>query len=122
MERQGVDLIVYPAAFSAITGPIHFSALGITRALDTQCYVALNSQSQNFNDPTAFKTWGHSQVINPNGLICAQSELGDAIVFHDLDLDFMEKQRTSFPFKEQRRADLYEILEKTLVKPKANKD
>ena len=111
MERKGADILIYPASFSALTGPLHFTSLGIARALDTQTFVCLNSASQNLSDKL-HTTWGHSMIINPNGLVVAASELGEELVTYDIDLDFIQKQRRGFPFKDQRRHDFYELIEK----------
>lgn len=112
MRKKGAELLVFPASFNATTGPIHFQQLAVVRALDTQCFVALSAPARDLQITTGYQTWGHSQVINPNGLVVAQAELKEAIVTYDVDLADVESQRKGFPFDEQRRDDLYEIIER----------
>ncbi|KAK8741022.1 hypothetical protein OTU49_002452 [Cherax quadricarinatus] len=53
--------------------------------------------------------WGHSSVINPWGEVIATSEEYEAIIYGDVDLDYVEKVRQMIPLRDQRRNDLYEI-------------
>lgn len=39
LRNLGAQVLFYPAQFTLVTGESYFQNLGITRALDTQCYV-----------------------------------------------------------------------------------
>lgn len=112
MRKKGSEMIVYPSSFNATTGPIHMQALAVARALDNQSFVAISAPARNFEDATGYQTWGHSQVINPNGLVVAQAELRENILEYEVDLVDVENQRRGMPFDLQRRNDLFELMEK----------
>jgi len=112
MRDQGAEVLIFPASFNTTTGPIHFELLGKARALDTQSYVVLAAPARDLAKKTGYQTWGHSAVINPNGLTIAQAELIEKILVVDIDLQDVKNQRTSFPFNKQRRNDLYEVVSK----------
>jgi omega-amidase len=114
MAQKGAEVLVFPASFNATTGPLHFQLLGQARALDTQSFVALSAPARDFEVTTGYQTWGHSQVINPNGLVVAQGELRENIVTYDVDMQDVANQRRGFPFNEQRRNDLFELTEKII--------
>lgn len=109
MRDQGADILIYPAAFNATTGPMHFELLGKARALDNQCFVVLAAPARDLTKKTGYMVWGHSTVISPNGYTLAQAELPEKLLISDIDLKDVERQRTGFPFEKQRRKDLYEL-------------
>lgn len=111
MRKKGAQVLVFPASFNTTTGPIHFQPLAVARALDTQCFVALSAPARDFQVTSGYQTWGHSQIINPNGLVVAQAELKEAIVTYDIDIADVESQRRGFPFDLQRRDDIYNLSE-----------
>lgn len=112
MRQKGAEVMVYPASFNATTGPIHLQSLAIARALDNQCFVAISAPARDFAVTTGYQTWGHSQVISPNGLPLAQGELRETIVQYEVDLVDVVNQRRGMPFDNQRRNDLYALIEK----------
>lgn len=109
MANKGAEMILYPAAFNATTGPLHFELLGRARALDTQCFVALIGQARNFEDTKGYQSWGHSMIVNPNGAVIAQADLGDKLLIADIDLAEVDKQRQGFQYSAQKRKDVYHI-------------
>lgn len=111
MRKKGAELLVFPASFNPTTGPLHFELLGKSRALDTQTFVVLSAPARDLTQKTGYLTWGHSAVINPNGLTVAQAELTEKVLFADLDLEDVTRQRMGFPFEAQARRDLYDVAE-----------
>lgn len=114
MRDQGAQIMIYPAAFNATTGPMHFELLGKARALDNQCFVVLAAPARDLTKKTGYMVWGHSAVISPNGFTLAQAELPEKLLIVDLDLKDVERQRAGFPFDKQRRSDMYEMEVKNL--------
>jgi len=112
MREKGAKVLIYPSSFNATTGPIHFQPLGVSRALDTQSYVVLASPARDFEMTQGYQTWGHSQIINPNGLVVAQAELKEHTLMYDIDIEDVNKQRMGLPFDKQMRKDVYEIIYK----------
>jgi omega-amidase len=103
-----VDCLVYPSAFNTVTGPLHWDILRKGRALDNQVYFAFCSPARNIDDATSYQAYGHSSVVNPWGKVLADTEHDETIVYSDIDLDEIEKCRSSIPCYAQRRTDLYQ--------------
>ena len=59
------------------------------------------------------QAWGHSTVVSPNGEVMATTEHQPGIVFAELDLDEVGERRRNMPLTQQKRADLYELIDKT---------
>ena len=60
LRRQGVDLIVLPAAFTLQTGKDHWEVLLRARAIETQCYIAAPACTGSYtegNGETAVYLW-----------------------------------------------------------------
>lgn len=72
----------------------------------------ISAPARDFQNTKGYQTWGHSQIINPNGLVVAQSELRETILDYEINLVDVENQRRGMPFDLQRRNDMYEIIEK----------
>ncbi|KAL8566528.1 Carbon-nitrogen hydrolase [Nucella lapillus] len=109
--QQGCKLLVYPGAFNMTTGPAHWELLQRSRALDNQLFVAAVSPAR---DTTAsYIAWGHSLVVSPWGDVIATVEHEEEILYADIDLDRLEEVRTMIPLRNQRRHDLYKVLDLT---------
>lgn len=109
--QRGCKLLVYPGAFNMTTGPAHWELLGRGRALDNQLYVATVSPAR--DDAASYVAWGHSTVVSPWGDIVATTDHQETIVFADLDMDRVEEVRTMIPLRNQRRHDLYKVVDFT---------
>lgn len=104
------EVLIYPASFNPTTGPLHFSLLGRARALDTQSYVILAAPARNLESkPGEYVTWGHSQVISPNGQILSEMEHEEGLLIKELDLGRVTAQRTGLNYMDQRREDLWKV-------------
>lgn len=106
-SQMGCKVLLFPGAFNMTTGPAHWELLQRGRALDNQLYVGTVSPARDTS--ASYIAWGHSSVINPWGEVIATSEEDEAIVYADLDLDYVDKVRQMIPLRNQRRNDLYEI-------------
>ena len=111
MRQKGAEVLVFPASFNPTTGPLHFELLAKARALDNQCFVVLSAPARDLKQKGGYQTWGHSTVVNPNGLTIAQAELVEKLLIVPLDLADVQRQRTGFPFDLQRRNDIYQLKE-----------
>lgn len=101
MGEQGVDILVIPAAFTAETGAAHWEVLLRARAIENLCYViAPNQGGLHLNGR---KTFGHSMVIDPWGVILDCYKTGGGFVLGDIDLGRLEKVRATFPVLGHRR-------------------
>ncbi len=99
---RGAELIVVPSAW--YTGPLkemHFELLVRSRALENGVYVAACDQAGN-----GFV--GRSLVVDPLGVpIAMASEQADQYILATPERSRVEDTRRVFPYREQRRADLY---------------
>ncbi|KAK7106654.1 omega-amidase NIT2-like [Littorina saxatilis] len=109
--QRGCKLLVYPGAFNMTTGPAHWEALQKGRALDNQLYVATVSPAR--DESASYVAWGHSTVVSPWGEIVATTEHEEKIVYADIDMARVEEVRTMVPLRNQRRHDLYKVVDLT---------
>ncbi|BFZ65143.1 Omega-amidase nit3 [Saitoella coloradoensis] len=128
---DGVFLMVYPGAFNLTTGPLHWELLARARAVDNQIYTAVCSPARapDGSDPDAYRAWGYSTIVDPNGEILAKAGLGDdgewkkgceeCIVYADLVPERMQEVRMGIPVTRQRRFDVYENVGEMEVKSEA---
>ncbi len=101
MSRDGIDILVVPAAFTAETGAAHWEVLLRARAIENLCYViAPNQGGFHLNGR---KTFGHSMIIDPWGVLLDCYKTGSGFVSADIDLERLEKTRQSFPVLQHRR-------------------
>ncbi|XP_061743943.1 omega-amidase NIT2 [Nerophis ophidion] len=106
-SRKGCQLLVYPGAFNMTTGPAHWELLQRARALDNQVYVATASPAR---DPSSsYVAWGHSSVVNPWGEVMVQAGSEEAVIYADIDLQYLAEVRQQIPITAQRRHDVYTV-------------
>lgn len=95
MTKKGVEIIVTPSAFTAETGAAHWEVLLRARAIENLCYViAPNQGGFHLNGR---KTYGHSMVIDPWGVVLDCYKTGAGFASADIDIEKLAKVRTSFP-------------------------
>ncbi|CAI5457837.1 unnamed protein product [Closterium sp. Yama58-4] len=109
----GAHLICYPGAFNMTTGPLHWQLLQQARAVDNQLFVATCSPAR--DDSASYRAWGHSTLVGPFGEIVATTEHEEALVVGEVDVAQIDTRRQNMPIKVQRRADLYQLIDKTAV-------
>ncbi|HVN35791.1 MAG TPA: carbon-nitrogen hydrolase family protein [Casimicrobiaceae bacterium] len=95
-RRMGdLALIVVPSAFTATTGAAHWHLLLRARAVENQCYVL--AAAQGGVHPGGRRTYGHSLLIDPWGVLVAELEEGPGVVAGDVDSERIAKVRTELP-------------------------
>ncbi|CAL1593323.1 unnamed protein product [Knipowitschia caucasica] len=105
--RKGCQLLVYPGAFNMTTGPAHWELLQRARAVDNQVYVATASPAR--DETSAYVAWGHSTVVNPWGEVVSKAGPEEAVIYADIDLQYLADIRQQIPLTVQRRHDLYTV-------------
>lgn len=88
-------LLLVPAAFTATTGAAHWELLLRARAVENQCYVL--AAAQGGLHPNGRRTWGHSMLVDPWGVIVATREEGPGIVVGDVDPARIAEVRSQLP-------------------------
>eukprot|EP00768_Dysnectes_brevis_P001373 gnl/Dysnectes_brevis/1342_a1506_2391.p1 GENE.gnl/Dysnectes_brevis/1342_a1506_2391~~gnl/Dysnectes_brevis/1342_a1506_2391.p1 ORF type:complete len:210 (+),score=49.73 gnl/Dysnectes_brevis/1342_a1506_2391:233-862(+) len=107
MAAKGADILVYPAAFNTVTGPMHWHLLGRARALDTQCWLALCSPARHGD---GYQAYGHSLVVDPWGRIKGELDHdGEGTLVCEVDLTECGTVRQAIPVRTAARTDLYSI-------------
>ena len=101
MAKQGVEILVVPSAFTAETGAAHWEVLLRARAIENLCYViAPNQGGFHLNGR---KTFGHSMIIDPWGVVLDCYKTGSGFVSAELDRERLDKVRGAFPALNHRR-------------------
>ena len=105
MSKLGAELIFVPAAFNMVTGPPHWELLLRARALDNQVFIAACSPSSNPDLP--YDPYGHSLVADPWGCVVSSAGRAEAIIYAEIDLDYVDTVRKKIPLKLHRRDGIY---------------
>lgn len=99
---QGADIMVVPAAFTAVTGEAHWQVLLRARAIENQCLVIGAGQS-GLHSPHR-STWGHSQIIDAWGRVLAmRTEAGAGLVVAEYEMSEQQRIRQQMPLLAHRR-------------------
>ncbi len=101
LMRPPCDLLAVPSAFTHTTGQAHWELLLRARAVENQCYVI--AAAQGGLHPNGRRTFGHSMVVDPWGVVVAVLEVGEGVVLADLDPARIASVRAQLPALEHRR-------------------
>ena len=105
--KQGVDVMLIPAAFLVPTGRDHWDVLTRARAIESQCYVLAAAQAGRHASVrnTAFReTFGHSLVVDPWGRKLAEAAAhGEQVLSVTLSKQEITKVRTQIPMQSHRK-------------------
>jgi predicted amidohydrolase len=101
MADLGVEIIVVPAAFTAETGAAHWEVLLRARAIENLCY--LIAPGQGGFHLNGRKTYGHSMIVDPWGIVLDCYKTGGGFVSAEIDRERIEKIRNTFPVLKHRR-------------------
>lgn len=112
-SRNNAFCMVYPSAFNTTTGPLHWSLLARSRALDNQMYVIMCSPARNMD--STYKVYGHSMVVDPSGKIIAEAGEGEEILHSTLKPEAISQFRQNIPIRVQTRFDVYKDISEGAV-------
>lgn len=102
LRAQGARILTAPAAFTYITGQMHWQLLLQARAMDSQCAV-LGSAQQGWHGEKR-QTWGHTAATNSRGqLLEMVHEEGAALITVTFDQTEQDHVRASMPLMQHRR-------------------
>jgi deaminated glutathione amidase len=94
------DLLLVPSAFTYVTGQAHWELLLRARAVENLAWVVAPAQGGIHENGR--RTWGHSMVVDPWGVVLAQQEQGPGIVAAQLDAARQARLREQLPALEHR--------------------
>jgi predicted amidohydrolase len=103
---EGAEVVTVPAAFTSFTGKDHWELLLRARAVENQCYVlAANEWGSYGSDGKS--SYGRSMIIDPWGIVLAQSGDEDGIILAELDRELTARVRESIPSLANRQPLAY---------------
>ena len=95
LAQNGAQFITIPAAFTQTTGKAHWHTLVRARAIETASFIIAPNQCGHHADKR--KSWGHSLIVNPWGVILADGGTEPGIIYADIDLSEVDKARSRIP-------------------------
>jgi predicted amidohydrolase len=99
--EKGMEIVVLPSAFTAITGRAHWEVLVRARAIENLCYVV--APDQGGYHLSGRETYGHSMIVDPWGTVLNRLARGPGVVCADVELGRLNSARRNFPSIEHRR-------------------
>ena len=101
-SKNGVEILCIPSSFTKPTGEAHWHMLVKARAIENLAYVIAPNQAG--TGSAGVKTFGHSLIVDPWGKILAEGPSNkEAVIFADIDLDYLKKVRKNLPVLEHRK-------------------
>jgi len=104
----GCQLLVYPSAFNMTTGPAHWELLARSRALDQASYFCFCSPARDTS--AGYVAYGHSMIVDPWGIVLAEADEKETIIYADIDTTRTDEVRGMIPISNQRRKDIYDTI------------
>ncbi|MEN3186162.1 MAG: carbon-nitrogen hydrolase family protein [Atribacterota bacterium] len=105
---KGAVMVVVPAAFNHITGPLHWTLTFRARALDNQVFMIGASPAP--NPESQYRAYGHSIIVNPWGQVIREMGEEEGFLMENLDLGEIKRVRRSLPLLQHRREEVYMIF------------
>ena len=102
LAKAGAQILTVPAAFTVPTGVAHWETLLRARAIETGSFVIAPAQCGTHEGER--KTYGHSLIINPWGTVLAEAGEEPGFILAELDLDEVDKARSSIPALKNERS------------------
>ncbi len=97
----GAEIVVLPAAFTAATGKAHWESLLRARAIENLIYVIASGQGGYHLNGR--ETHGDSMIVDPWGAILNRIEHGSGFAIADVNLEYLQSRRKTFPCIQHRR-------------------
>jgi len=94
------DVLLVPSAFTYVTGQAHWELLLRARAVENLAYVV--AAAQGGTHESGRRTWGHTMVADPWGVVLGMHETGEGAVIADLDAARQAQVRAQLPALEHR--------------------
>lgn len=95
VKDRGAEILLVPAAFTAVTGAAHWHLLLRARAVENQAWVVAAAQAGKHNAKR--ESYGHTLVVDPWGTIVAERATEPGVVLATLDGEIVAKRRAQMP-------------------------
>lgn len=101
-SERGANIICIPSSFTKPTGEAHWHTLIKARAIENLSYVIAPNQAG--VGSSGIQTYGHSLIVDPWGKVLAEGPgNAEAVIFADIDLEYLKKIRKNLPALEHRK-------------------
>lgn len=109
MTMRGAQVVFLPAQFGVTTGSVHWELMLRARAMDNEIFFvgASAARYEGFN----YECWGHSAVVEPFGMVIAECDEKEQILYSDIDLGRIDEVRKQLPTVNVLRRDIYSVSE-----------
>jgi len=99
LAQSGAQILLYPSAFSPVTGAAHWHSLLRARAIETGCYVIAAAQTGTHptTGPKPRSTYGHSVVVDPWGEVVLDAGVDAGVYALDIEMDNVARARQKVP-------------------------
>jgi predicted amidohydrolase len=105
LALRGARVLAVPSAFTAATGRDHWEVLLRARAIESQAFVVAPNQAG--EAPPHFRSYGHSAIVDPWGVVLASASDEECFIAADLDFAVLERVREDLPSLANRRPQAY---------------
>jgi predicted amidohydrolase len=95
LAQAGARLLSIPSAFTVPTGEAHWHTLLRARAIETGCFVLAPAQTGTHAEGR--RSYGHSLIVDPWGVVLADGGTDVGFVTAELDLDRVDEARRMVP-------------------------
>ncbi|SDO13512.1 carbon-nitrogen hydrolase family protein [Halobacillus aidingensis] len=95
LSSSGVDVLFYPSAFGKPRNHI-WEIASRSRAAENGTYVVACNRTGTEKEETVFA--GNSRIVDPSGTVVANAEQEDEVIFSDIDIDEIIRQRKAVPY------------------------
>ena len=100
LSNTGAEVIFIPAAFTAYTGKDHWQVLLQARAIENTCYIIAPDQTGNHYGRR--QSHGHAMIVDPWGLILADTGDKPGVAIAEIDSNHLEQVRRQMPSLQHR--------------------
>jgi omega-amidase len=107
---KGANMVVVPAAFNHVTGPLHWELTFRARALDNQVFMVGVAPAP--NPQSRYRAYGHSIITDPWGRVTREMGEEEGFMVEELDLQEVEKVRRALPLLRHRKEEVYALFER----------
>jgi predicted amidohydrolase len=101
LAARGARMVAVPAAFTRETGKDHWHVLLRARAIENQMFVMAPAQYGFHGGKRA--SYGHALVVDPWGVVLAESGEREGFALAYLDFEYQDKVRQTLPCLTHRR-------------------
>jgi len=95
LALAGAEMLAVPAAFTVPTGEAHWHTLLRARAIETGAFVFAPAQTG--HHATGRRTYGHSLIVDPWGVVLADAGQGKGVILSEIDMARVAEVRRNIP-------------------------